>query len=108
MKKRLSTLACATLLTLLPLTVPTAAQAAGKCPKNDVCGWAQPHLKGKRYKQNTAGDHGCFPFTGRSVSNQSRYVTTFYRGSGCYGATFKLKPGTYSAKTPWKVVSVSY
>ncbi|WP_405738989.1 peptidase inhibitor family I36 protein [Streptomyces sp. NBC_01525] len=107
-KTRLSALACATLMTLLPLTAPTAAHAATKCPKNDICSWSQPNLKGKRYKQNTAGDHGCFPISGRPVSHQSRFRATFYSDMGCYGSTFKLKPGTYSAKTPWKVVSVSY
>ncbi|GAA3171027.1 MULTISPECIES: peptidase inhibitor family I36 protein [Streptomyces] len=108
MKKRLSVLACAMLTTLLPLTVPTAAHAATKCPKNYICGWSKPNLKGKMHKESTAGDHGCFPFSGRSASNQSRFVTTFYSDSGCYGETFELKPGTYSAKTPWKIVSVSY
>lgn len=54
-KTRLLAPAWATLITLLPLAAPTTAHAATRRPKNDICGWSRPDLKGKRSRRTPPG-----------------------------------------------------
>ncbi|MGW2021485.1 peptidase inhibitor family I36 protein [Streptomyces decoyicus] len=105
MKMRALALTGAALLAALPLTAGTA-DAATKCPSGSVCGWSKPNFAGHRVTEK-GPEPGCYPMSGRSVSNQNGHQVTFYSDASCYGKRFNLTFGHYSAKTPWAVQSMA-
>ncbi|WP_320784388.1 peptidase inhibitor family I36 protein [Streptomyces sp. CRN 30] len=84
---------------------PVAAAAASKCSGSYVCTWSKADFTGTKYSYNN--DNGCYPRSGRSVSNQTGKRITVYRDASCYGDHFDIQTGHYSAKTPWPVVSMA-
>jgi hypothetical protein len=104
MRMRLFALAGATLIATLPLTTQTAS-AATKCASGKICTWPKADFGGT--KRTYGKDNGCYPRSGRSVSNQSGKLITVYKDASCYGSHFDIKPGHYSDKTPWPVKSMA-
>ncbi|GAA2104545.1 hypothetical protein GCM10009801_80240 [Streptomyces albiaxialis] len=112
-------LATTAVLATLPLAAPSAASAApvpesarsasaplaARCANGAVCTWTKAHFQGN--KSTYRRPHGCYPWNGRTVSNQRNKRITLYKDHGCWGSNFDLRPHTYSEKTPWKVRSIA-
>ncbi|MFG2948816.1 peptidase inhibitor family I36 protein [Streptomyces adustus] len=104
MRMRLFALAGVTAIAALPLTAPSAS-AAPRCPSLYVCTWTKADLGGTMHTYNN--DSGCYPRSGRSVSNQTGKTITIYKEASCYGSHVDIKTGHYSANTPWPVASMA-
>ncbi|MEU6218326.1 peptidase inhibitor family I36 protein [Streptomyces sp. NPDC047022] len=105
MKKRLlGVVGAAALLTALPLTAQPAS-ASSTCATGAVCEWNGSNFGGAKYVLNRPTP-GCYPFGGRTVSNQSTHRITLYRQPSCLGDHFDLKPGHYTSNAPWPVAAV--
>ncbi|MFJ9587220.1 peptidase inhibitor family I36 protein [Streptomyces acidicola] len=105
MKMRLFALTGAALIATLPLTTAQSASAAASCASGYVCTWSKAEFAGTKHTYNKS--NGCYPRSGRSVSNQTGKLITVYREDSCYGDKFDIKTGHYSEKTPWPVKSMA-
>jgi hypothetical protein len=104
-KLRLFALAGAALIATLPVTTAQSASAVTRCSSGYVCTWSGASFAGTKHSYNNA--HGCYPRSGRSVSNQTGKLITVYREESCYGDRIDIRSGHYSENTPWRVKSMA-
>lgn len=105
MRLRLFTLAGVTLIATLPVTTAQSASATTRCASGYVCTWSNADFGGTKHSYNNS--NGCYPRSGRSVSNQTGKLITVYREASCRGDRVDIRTGHYSERTPWRVKSMA-
>jgi len=88
----------------LPLTAGTAS-AATMCRDGSVCTWSGNDFGGTKRTSRLNPEPGCYPWGGKTVSNQSTKKITVYSDSGCWGQEVDIQPGHWGQTKPGATIN---
>ncbi|MFI5801422.1 peptidase inhibitor family I36 protein [Streptomyces sp. NPDC051561] len=101
MRTKLFALGGAALLATLPLTVSAgSASASSVCRAGSVCTWTGNNFGGTKATSRVNPSPGCNPWSGKTVSNQTKRTIRVYSDVSCYGQYVDIKPKNWAQTKP--------
>ncbi|MGW2410862.1 peptidase inhibitor family I36 protein [Streptomyces tubercidicus] len=100
MKTKLIALGGAALIATLPLATSTTASASSACRKGSVCTWSKNDFGGTKATSGLNPSPGCYPWGGKTVSNQAKRNIRVYSGASCSGKRVDIKSGHWGQTKP--------
>lgn len=89
------------LLAALPLSLPAgSASAATICRSGSVCTWSGNDFAGPKRTSRVHPGPGCYPWGGKTVSNQSGRTIRVYSGGMCSGKHVDIATGHWAQTKP--------
>jgi hypothetical protein len=97
----LASLGGVALLATLALPVTSApASASAMCRDGSVCTWTANDFGGTKLTSRVNPGPGCYPWGGKTVSNQTTKTIRVYSGASCYGKRVDIAPGHWGQTKP--------
>ncbi|MDF1603826.1 peptidase inhibitor family I36 protein [Nocardioides sp. YIM 152315] len=84
----------------VPLAAPPPASAAPLCRDGSVCTWTGNDFTGTKRTSGLNPEGGCYPWGGKTVSNQSGHTITVYSKGSCYGKRVQIADGHWGQTKP--------
>ncbi|MEU8780663.1 peptidase inhibitor family I36 protein [Streptomyces sp. NPDC048637] len=100
MRTKLIALGGAALIATLPLLATDTASASSVCRKGSVCTWSKNDFGGKKSTSGLNPSPGCYPWGGKTVSNQTKKKIRVYSDVSCNGKQVDIKPGHWGQTKP--------
>lgn len=101
-RKRLVTAGIVAVLTTFtaPLAAPSPSSAATLCREGSVCTWSGNDFTGTKRTSHLNPESGCYPWGGKTVSNQSGHPITVYSEPSCYGKRVQIADSHWAQTKP--------
>ncbi|MET7620000.1 peptidase inhibitor family I36 protein [Streptomyces sp. NPDC005408] len=100
MRTKLIALGGAALIATLPFATETASAAAPACRAGSVCTWSQNDFHGTKRTSGLNPSPGCYPWGGKTVSNQTKRTIRVYSDVSCYGKHVDIKSKHWGQTKP--------
>ncbi|MCX4640875.1 peptidase inhibitor family I36 protein [Streptomyces platensis] len=100
MKTKLIALGGAALIATLPIATAGTASASSVCRKGSVCTWSKNDFGGTKRTSGLNPSPGCYPWNGKTVSNQTKRTIRVYSDTSCYGKRVDIKSGHWGQTKP--------
>ncbi|MEW9517424.1 peptidase inhibitor family I36 protein [Streptomyces tubercidicus] len=100
MKTKLVALGGAALIATLPLATSTPASASSACRKGSVCTWSKNDFGGTKATSGLNPSPDCYPWGGKTVSNQTKRNIRVYSDASCSGKRVDIKSGHWGQTKP--------
>jgi len=100
MRTKLIALGGAALIATLPLATAETASASSVCRKGSVCTWSKNDFGGTKSTSGLNPSSGCYPWSGKTVSNQSKRTIRVYSDVSCSGKRVDIKSGHWGQTKP--------
>ncbi|MFJ2744939.1 peptidase inhibitor family I36 protein [Streptomyces sp. NPDC087440] len=105
MRKKMLAFGGAALLALLPVSAATGtASASSVCRAGSVCTWSKNDFGGTKRTSRVNPSPGCNPWSGKTVSNQTKRTIRLYSDVSCYGSHNDVKPKHWGQTKPGATV----
>lgn len=100
-RTRLLSLGGAALLATLTLPLGSApAEASAMCRDGSVCTWSGNDFSGTKRTSRLNPSSGCYPWGGKTVSNQTSKTIRVYSGASCSGKRVDIASGHWGQTKP--------
>ncbi len=97
----LASLGGAALLATMALPIAaTPASASAMCRDGSVCTWTGNDFTGSKATSRKDPGPGCYPWWGKTVSNQTSKTIRVYSETGCYGKWVDIPSGHWGQTKP--------
>ena len=105
-RTKLIALGGAALLATLPLPIATqSASASEMCRDGSVCTWSGNDFSGTKRTSRVDPGSGCYPWGGKTVSNQTSKTIRVYSGGECRGKQVDIKSGHWGQTKPGATIN---
>ncbi len=103
---KLISLGGAAVLATLSLPLGTgSASASEMCRDGSVCTWSGNDFSGTKRTSRVNPPSGCFPWGGKTVSNQTSKTIRVYSGGECSGKQVDIKPHHWGQTKPGATIN---
>ena len=102
MRTKLISLGSAVILATLTLPIAASgpASASETCRSGSVCTWSGNDFEGTKRTSRLNPSSGCYPWGGKTVSNQTSKTIRVYSGESCTGKRVDIEPEHWGQTKP--------
>ena len=106
LRTKLISLGAATLLATATLPFAAATASASEiCRAGSVCTWSGNDFGGTKRTSRLNPSSGCYPWGGKTVSNQTTKTIRVYSGASCYGKQVDIESGHWGQTKPGATIN---